>query len=82
MNFAGIKPDLVPYIVDRNPSKQGRYMPGSHIPIRQEKCLQLDKPDYVLILPWNLKDEVMAQLAYIRKWGGQFVTAVPEVEVQ
>lgn len=82
MNFAGIKPDLVPYIVDRNPSKQGKYMPGSHIPIRQEKCLQLDKPDYVLILPWNLKDEVMAQLAYIREWGGKFVTAVPEVEVQ
>ena len=81
MNFAGIKPDLVSYIVDRNPSKQGKYMPGSHIPIKQEKCLQLDKPDYVLILPWNLQYEVRKQLAYTWQWNCRFVTAIPELHI-
>ena len=81
MNYAGIRPDLIAYVVDRNPAKQNKFMPGSRIPIVDEAHLQADKPDFVVILPWNLKTEVMAQLAYIRDWGGQFVTAVPELRV-
>ncbi|RSZ44347.1 MULTISPECIES: class I SAM-dependent methyltransferase [unclassified Variovorax] len=81
LNYAGIRPGLLPWVVDRNPAKQGQYMPGSRIPIVDEARLQREKPDYVLILPWNLKAEVMSQLAYIREWGGQFVCAVPGLEV-
>ena len=81
LNFAGVGPDLLPYVVDKNPVKQGRYMPGSQIPIVEENKLEADKPDYVLILPWNLKKELMSQLEYIRRWGGQFVVTVPELEV-
>ncbi len=80
-NFAGVRPHLVPYVVDRNPAKQDRYLPGSRIPIVDEAHLRIQQPSHVLILPWNLKDEVMAQLAYIRDWGGRFVTAVPRLEV-
>jgi len=80
-NFAGVRPHLVPYVVDRNPAKQNKYMPGSRIPIVDEAYLRDRQPSHVLILPWNLKDEVMAQLAYIRDWGGRFVTAVPRLEV-
>ena len=82
MNYSGIRPDLIAYVVDRNPAKQGKYMPGSRIPIVNEKQLQIDKPDYVVILPWNLKKEVMTQLDYIRTWGGQFATAVPEMVIE
>lgn len=81
MNFAGVRPHLLPYVVDRNPAKQGRFMPGSRIPIVDEAHLRAHRPAYVLILPWNLRDEVTAQLAYIREWGGRFVTAVPTLEV-
>ena len=81
INFAGIRPDLIAFAVDRNPAKQGRYMPGSRIPIFPEARLLEDKPDYVVILPWNLRQEVVEQLRYIRDWGGQFVTAVPQLEV-
>ncbi|MBV8617610.1 MAG: class I SAM-dependent methyltransferase, partial [Curvibacter sp.] len=81
MNFAGVRPALLPYVVDRNPAKQHRYMPGSRVPIVDEAHLRAHRPQYVLILPWNLKDEVMAQLAYIREWGGQFVVAVPRLQV-
>ena len=81
MNFAGVRPHLLPYVVDRNPAKQGRFMPGSRIPIVDEAHLRAQRPAYVLILPWNLRDEVMAQLAYIRDWGGKFVTAVPALHV-
>lgn len=81
MNFAGIRPDLVPYVVDRAAAKQGKFMPGSRIPIVDEAHLWADKPDRVLILPWNIKAEVMEQLAGIRAWGGKFVVAVPELEV-
>ena len=77
LNFAGVRPDLLPYIVDRNPAKQGKFMPGSRIPIVAEAHLSVDRPEVVLILPWNLKAEVMGQLAYIREWGGRFATAVP-----
>lgn len=81
LNYAGIRPDLLPYVVDRNPAKQGKYLPGSRIPIVEEARLREGKPDYVVILPWNLKAEVMAQLAYIREWGGLFVTAVPSLQI-
>lgn len=81
MNFAGIRPDLVPYVVDRAAAKQGRFMPGSRIPIVEEAHLWADKPDLVLILPWNIKAEVTEQLAGIRAWGGKFVVAVPKLEV-
>lgn len=81
LNFAGIRPDLLPYVVDKNPAKQGKYMPGSRIPIVDEAHLKACRPDRVLILPWNLREEVMAQLDYVREWGGRFVTAVPELEI-
>ena len=80
-NFAGVRPHLLPYVVDRNPAKQGKFMPGSRIPIVDEAHLRAHRPSHVLILPWNLKDEVMAQLSYIREWGGRFVTAVPRLEI-
>lgn len=81
MNYAGIRPDLIEFVVDRNPAKQGKYMPGSRIPIVEESRLDESRPDYVVILPWNLKTEVMQQLERIRQWGGRFVTAVPHLEV-
>lgn len=81
LNFAGVRPHLLPYVVDKNPAKQGKFMPGSRIPIVNEDFLIAHQPSHVLILPWNLKDEVMAQLAYIRNWGGKFVTAVPHLEI-
>ena len=82
MNFAGVRPDLISYVVDRNPAKQGKFMPGSRIPIVSEPHMYQSKPDYVVILPWNIKSEVMEQLSGIRSWGAQFVTAVPNLEVR
>jgi 2-polyprenyl-3-methyl-5-hydroxy-6-metoxy-1,4-benzoquinol methylase len=82
MNYAGLRPDLISFVMDRNPAKQGKYMPGSRIPIVSEDRLQEVKPDYVVILPWNLKTEVIEQLNYIRSWSGQFVTAVPELRIE
>lgn len=82
LNYAGVRPDLLPYVVDRNPAKQDKFLPGCRIPIVAETQLRQTQPDYVIILPWNLRDEVMAQLAYIREWGGRFVTAVPILEVK
>ena len=77
MNFAGIRPDLLHFVVDKNPAKQGKYMPGSRIPIVSEELLIEERPDYVVILPWNLREEIMQQLAYVQEWGGKFMTAVP-----
>ena len=82
MNYAGVRPDLITFVVDRNPAKQDKFMPGSRIPIVNEAHLQYAKPDYVVILPWNLRLEVMQQLDYIRAWGGQFVTAVPALRIE
>lgn len=81
LNFAGVRLDLLPYVVDKNPAKKGQYMPGSRIPIVDETYLRNDRPDYILILPWNLKTEVMAQLEYVQEWGGKFVVAVPKLEI-
>ena len=81
LNFAGIKEDLLTCVVDKNPAKQNKYLPGCRIPIVTEEYLKEIRPDYVLILPWNLRQEIMAQLAYIREWGGEFVAAVPSLNV-
>ncbi len=81
LNFAGVRPDLLSYVVDLNPAKQGRYLPGSRIPIVDLAHLRADKPDCVLLLPWNLRAELTAQLKDIGGWGGRFVTAVPTLEV-
>lgn len=81
MNYAGIRPDLIEFVVDRNPAKSGNYMPGSRLPIVNEDKLLKFKPDYVLVLPWNLREEIAQQLAYIRDWGGQIVISVPSLEI-
>lgn len=81
LNFSGVRSDLVNYVVDRNPAKQGKYLPGSHIPIVAEEILQIDKPDWIVIFPWNLREEVINQLAYAREWGAKFVTAIPSLAI-
>ncbi|MEY2685627.1 MAG: hypothetical protein RJA09_2772 [Pseudomonadota bacterium] len=81
LNFAGVRPDLIPYVVDLNPAKQGKYLPGSRIPIVDEAYLKDDRPDRVLVLPWNLLPELQQQLAYVEGWGGRLVTAVPRWEL-
>ena len=81
LNYAGIKLDLISYVVDKNPAKQGKWMPGSHITIQDEQLVKKDKPNYIIILPWNIKQEVIQQLDYIRDWGGKFVTSVPSLEI-
>jgi SAM-dependent methyltransferase len=81
LNYCGIKKDLVEFVVDASPHKQGKFLPGSHIPVVKEDEMTKLKPNYVLILPWNIKDEIMEQLSYIREWGGQFVTAVPDLKI-
>lgn len=81
LNFCGIRQDFIDYVVDRNPYKQGKFLPGSRIPIFAPEKMRETKPDYVLILPWNIKDEVMKQMAHVREWGGKFVVPIPEVKV-
>jgi len=81
LNYCAIRTDFLDYTVDRNPYKQGKYTPGTHIPIHPEDRIRTTQPDYVLILPWNLKDEIMEQLAYIREWGGKFIVPIPEVAI-
>jgi SAM-dependent methyltransferase len=81
LNFAGVRPDLLPYVVDKNPAKRGKFMPGSRIPIVGEDHLKTHRPDFILILPWNLRAELVAQLAYAREWGARFVTAVPALDI-
>jgi 2-polyprenyl-3-methyl-5-hydroxy-6-metoxy-1,4-benzoquinol methylase len=81
LNYCGIRKDFIDYTVDRSPHKQGLFLPGSHIPIESPDKIKETKPNYLLILPWNLKDEIMAQMAFIQSWGGQFVIPIPEVEV-
>jgi hypothetical protein len=81
LNYCGVGPDLVAFTVDRSPHKQGRYLPGTRIPIAAPDRLREERPDYVLILPWNLREEILEQMADVRSWGGRFVVAIPEVEV-
>jgi SAM-dependent methyltransferase len=81
LNYCGVRADLLPFTVDRNPYKQGKLLPGTHIPIYHPDRLFDAKPDYILLLPWNLEDEIVEQLAPVRDWGGRFVVAIPEVRV-
>lgn len=81
LNFCGIRTDLLDYTVDRNPFKHNKYLPGTHIPIYSPEKIAETQPDYVLILPWNFKDEILGQLAYIREWGGKFIVPIPRVEL-
>lgn len=81
LNYCGIKQDLIDYVVDASPYKQNMYLPGSHIPIMSESEIVKTKPDYVLILPWNIKEEISNQLSYIRDWGGKFIVAIPSIDV-
>ena len=81
LNYAGVKPDLLAWVADANPHKQGKFLPGSRIPVVSAERIALEKPDYVLVLPWNLLDEVSAQQATLRDWGGRFVIAVPELRI-
>ncbi|EAU54376.1 class I SAM-dependent methyltransferase [Mariprofundus ferrooxydans] len=82
LNYAGVKPDLLSFVCDAAAAKQGKYMPGSHIPILSPVAMADYRPDFVVILPWNISEEVMRNNAFVREWGGQFVTAVPELKVQ
>ncbi|EWM13343.1 class I SAM-dependent methyltransferase [Kutzneria sp. 744] len=82
LNHCGIRPDLLAYTVDRNPYKHGRFTPGTRIPILPPERIAEDRPDYVLVLPWNLRDELVEQLAYVREWGGSLVFPIPELEVK
>ncbi|HLE84036.1 MAG TPA: class I SAM-dependent methyltransferase [Thermoanaerobaculia bacterium] len=81
LNYCGVGPDLLAFTVDRSPHKQGRYLPGTRIPIAAPDRLREERPDYVLILPWNLTDEIVEQMADVRSWGGRFVVAIPEVRI-
>jgi SAM-dependent methyltransferase len=81
LNYCGVRADFVDYTVDRNPYKHSKFLPGTHIPIFPPEQIARTRPDYVLILPWNLKDEISQQLSYIREWGGQFVVPIPRVQV-
>jgi SAM-dependent methyltransferase len=80
LNYAHVGPDLLEFVADRSPYKQGRRLPGSHIPVVPPSRIEIERPDEILILPWNLKDEIVDQLAYVRGWGGRFLVAVPHVE--
>jgi SAM-dependent methyltransferase len=81
LNYCGIRADLLDYTVDRNPYKQGRFLPGTHIPIVHPSKIAERRPDFILILPWNLKDEIIDQLAFVRDWGARFIMPIPEVAV-
>ena len=78
LNYCGVRTDFLDFTVDRNPYKQGRYLPGTHIPIHPPERLDEARPDYIFILPWNFKDEILEQLAYAREWGAKFIVPIPE----
>jgi len=81
LNYCGVKADLVDFVVDANPNKRDKFLPGSHIPVVNEEYLKKQKPEYVIILPWNIKDEIVKQLDYIKAWKGQFVVFIPEFQI-
>ena len=81
LNYCGIKKDLILFVADASPHKQGKYLPGSHIPVVNEDAIRETQPDFVLILPWNIRDEIMSQLSYIRQWDGKFAVPVPELQI-
>lgn len=81
LNYSGVKQDLIHFVADANPAKQDKFLPASHIPVVNEAVLKQAKPEYVIILPWNIRDEITRQLSYIREWGGQFVVFIPKLEL-
>jgi hypothetical protein len=81
LNYCGLDTDFLDYTCDLNPHKQGRLLPGTHIPIRSPDVLREDRPDVVFILPWNLKDEIMGQLSFVREWGGRFAVRSPDLQL-
>jgi ABC-type Fe3+-hydroxamate transport system substrate-binding protein len=81
LNYCGIRSDFVDFAVDRNPYKHGKFTPGTHIPIRSVEALAEARPDYILILPWNLRREIAAQLEYARGWGAKFAVPIPRLEI-
>jgi len=81
LNYCGIRADFIEFTVDRNPYKQGRFLPGTHVPIYPVEQISNRRPDYILILPWNLKDEIIAQLDYAREWGAKFIVPIPEARI-
>lgn len=81
LNYCGIKPDLLPWVVDASPYKQGKYLPGSHIPVVNEEVIRQVKPNFIVIFPWNIKNEIESQLSYVRDWGCKFVVAIPELTI-
>jgi hypothetical protein len=81
LNYCGLRTDFIEYTVDRSPHKQGLFLPGTHIPIFHPEKVRETRPDYLLILPWNIKEEIMAQMGHIREWGGRFIVLIPEVMV-
>jgi SAM-dependent methyltransferase len=82
LNYAGVKPDLLAWVADASPHKQGKFLPGSRIPVVSPERIEIEKPDYVLVLPWNLLDEITGQYAQVKRWGGSFVVAIPELSVR
>ncbi|HEY4935376.1 MAG TPA: class I SAM-dependent methyltransferase [Puia sp.] len=81
LNYCGVKNDLIDFVTDMNPHKLGKYLPGSHIPVRNEAALKEFRPDYIIILPWNIKEEITKQLDYVRQWKGKFVVHIPKLEI-
>ena len=81
LNYCGIRGDFLEYLVDRSPYKCGKYAPGTKLPIRAVEHIRITRPDYVFILPWNIKEEIVEQMSYIRQWGGKFFVAVPHIQV-
>jgi len=81
LNYCGVKSDLIEFVIDKSPYKQNKFLPASHIPVVNESEIVKFKPDYIIILPWNIKDEIISQLDYIKKWNGKFVTAIPKLEI-
>jgi hypothetical protein len=81
LNYCGIRTDFLHYTVDANPHKQNLFLPGTHIPIRHPDQIRIDEPEYILILPWNIKEEIMEQLSYVHAWGGKFIIPIPELQV-
>lgn len=81
LNYCGIRTDFLDYTVDANPRKQNLFLPGTHIPIKHPDQIRIDKPDYILILPWNIKEEIINQLSFVHDWGGKFILPIPEIEV-
>ena len=81
LNYCGVKSDLVEFVADASVYKQGRFMPGSHIPIVDESFISKERPDFIIIFPWNIKEEIIKQLSYVNEWNGKFVTAIPRLQI-